>query len=53
MLITDRLQAIDKFYFLSKSSPQKFYINLYKFDNLFGHKSVPNSLGSFEYNIGL
>ena len=25
MLITDRLQAIDKSYFLSKSSPQKFH----------------------------
>jgi hypothetical protein len=50
MLISDRLNAINKFYFFSKT----FHLRentLWEFDNLLGWKNTPNSFGSLGYNL--
>jgi hypothetical protein len=51
MIVSDRLQAINKFYFSSKRLILRDY-NLWKSDNILGIKSVPNSQCSFNYYIG-
>jgi hypothetical protein len=51
MIVTDRLQEINKFYLFSKRYSKRDY-NLYKFDKMLGWKSVPDSKGSFDYFIG-
>lgn len=49
---SERLLAINKFYFLSKNLPKKSSGNLWRPDSLFAHRGIPNAKGSYNYYIG-
>ncbi len=50
--ISRRLIAVDKFYYFSKNLTKKNSGNLWQFDELLGHRSTPNSKGTYIYYIG-
>ncbi|MCK6694813.1 MAG: hypothetical protein L6Q97_22265 [Thermoanaerobaculia bacterium] len=52
MLYSDRMLAINKFYFYSKNLPKKSSGNLWRPDPVFAHRGVPNAQGSYNYYIG-
>jgi hypothetical protein len=52
MVFTNRLQALDKFYFDSKRHHLIRSNNIYTFDKLLGWKSIPDSKSSIDSNFG-
>jgi len=52
MIVADRLQSINRFYYNSKSVAKRNSGNLWQYDHFLGHKAIPGTHGSYDYYIG-